>query len=182
MRHFVEPVDRRTRSRQWWRRKQQEKGWIDSISTPRLRRGEREFALSRMATQPVYSPVFRTDRRRSPIPSRRPGPRLRGRGTTRLPMHPGRSACTAPSRMAESDSAVSTRLACRIADRQRCAVVSWVQASARSSTHATCSASRPAPSRIWWRQLKPSVTTSAAGGAARTAGSSVSSPIAIDTS
>ena len=50
-----------------------------------------------------------------------------------------------------------------------------------ASTRATCSASRCAPSAIWWRQLVPSATTMASG-AARTAGSRLSSAICIDTS
>ena len=42
-------------------------------------------------------------------------------------------------------------------------------ASARSSTRATCSASRWAPSAIWWRQLVPSATISVSASASRTA-------------
>ena len=55
-------------------------------------------------------------------------------------------------------------------------------ASARSSTRATCTAPRCAPSRIWWRQLVPSATSSASGAAARIFGSTDSSPIFIEVS
>ncbi len=49
-----------------------------------------------------------------------------------------------------------------------------------ASTRATCSAGRPAPSAICCRQLVPSATIKASG-AARTAGSRLSSAICIDT-
>jgi heme/copper-type cytochrome/quinol oxidase subunit 1 len=55
-------------------------------------------------------------------------------------------------------------------------------ARARSSTRATWIASRPAPSLIWWRHEVPSATSSVSRPAARTAGSSDSSAIFIDTS
>lgn len=51
----------------------------------------------------------------------------------------------------------------------------------RSSSTATCIASRCAPSPIWWRQLVPSATTMAPG-FARMAGSRLASAIFIDTS
>ena len=53
-----------------------------------------------------------------------------------------------------------------------------------ANTRATCSGSRaPArPSLIWWRQLVPSATTMASGGAARKAGSKDNSAICIETS
>ncbi|XQU77128.1 hypothetical protein EPAKOI_004900 [Cupriavidus sp. H18C2] len=50
-----------------------------------------------------------------------------------------------------------------------------------SSTRATWMAWRPVPSWIWWRQLVPSATTSVSASALRTAGSSDSSPIFIET-
>ena len=51
----------------------------------------------------------------------------------------------------------------------------------RSRSRATCSASRPAPSAIWWRQLVPSATTIASG-VLRIAGSRLTSAICIETS
>jgi hypothetical protein len=51
----------------------------------------------------------------------------------------------------------------------------------RASTFATCTASRPLPSLIWWRQEVPSATTMASP-ALRTAGSRESSAMAKDTS
>ncbi len=55
-------------------------------------------------------------------------------------------------------------------------------ASARSSTRATCSALRFAPSAIWCLQLVPSATTISPGPAARTAGNNAASPIFIEMS
>ncbi len=52
---------------------------------------------------------------------------------------------------------------------------------AMCSTTAACTAWRRAPSWIWWRQLVPSATTMASG-AARTAGSRLSSAIFMETS
>ena len=51
---------------------------------------------------------------------------------------------------------------------------------ASAITLATCSASRPVPSAIWCRQEKPSAATTVSAAALRTAGSSDSSPIAIE--
>ena len=55
------------------------------------------------------------------------------------------------------------------------------QARWSARTRATCRASRPLPSAIWWRQLVPSATMQASG-ALRTAGSRVSSAICIEIS
>src|ERR1043166_9328480 len=51
-----------------------------------------------------------------------------------------------------------------------------------ASTRATCSASRPVPSAIWWRHEVPSATISVSASALRTAGSSDSSPMASEAS
>ena len=53
--------------------------------------------------------------------------------------------------------------------------------SARRRTSAGCSAPRPVPSAIWVRQLVPAATITVPGAAARTAGSTASSPMRIDT-
>jgi hypothetical protein len=62
------------------------------------------------------------------------------------------------------------------------AVASARQASARSSTRTTCTATRPAPSWIWWRHEVPSATMIASSPALRTAGSRLASAILSETS
>ena len=51
---------------------------------------------------------------------------------------------------------------------------------ARASTCAACTAGRPAPWAICWRQLTPSATSNTSSPAARTAGRRSSSPMAMD--